>query len=95
MKGCKFTLPASYTNIVAPITPKMKMFDGIGSLLNITGTYYNVNSGVKALCKASESIVKINDVWNSVGKDLRKSTDLFAQINNLPEYPINKLLNLK
>ena len=48
-------MPLDYTAIVTPIMPRITVLDGIASLLNLTGTYYDISSNLDALCKASEN----------------------------------------
>ena len=91
MKMYKITMPLDYTAIVTPIMPRITVLDGIASLLNLTGTYYDISSNLDALCKASENIVKVNDAWQTIGKDFCIASNKFAQMNNLcnlPTFPL-------
>lgn len=83
MKQNKYTTSFNYSALISPIAPRVKPLDGIGSLFNITGTYYNINPNLDALCKASEHIVNLNEVWKNVGNDLFKAVDRFAELNNI------------
>ena len=87
MKPHKITVSFKYTAIIAPIVPKITIFDGISSILDLTGTYYDINANLDALCKASENIVKVNEVWQTIGKDISKASDEFARINSISKLP--------
>lgn len=87
MKPYKITVSFKYTAIIAPIVPRITIFDSMSSILNLTGTYYNINANLDALCKASENIVKINEVWQTIGKDISKASDEFARINSISKLP--------
>lgn len=83
MKQKKHTIPFDYSALISPITPRVRPLDGIGSLFNLTGTYYDIHSNLEALCKASEHISGLNEVWKNVGMDIFKATNQFAEFHNL------------
>lgn len=93
----KYLLSLNYSALISPLIPRVQALDSIGSLFNFTGTYYNIESNLDALCKASEHISKLNDVWENVGMDIFKATDQFAKLNNMDltpfEYNLPKLPN--
>lgn len=94
MKTYKVIMPLQYTAIITPIAPRLTLIDGIISTFNLTGTYYDTSARLDALCKASEHIVKINDVWSMIGKDLYKASDEFARIHHLSK-AINPMSGFK
>lgn len=71
--------------IINPIIPRMDVFDGIGSLFNLTGNYYPINSMIEEVCDASRHISSMNMAWSKIYEDLNKSIADFASINKLPE----------
>ena len=99
MKQNKKYLPSlDYSALISPLIPRVQPLDSIGSLFNLTGTYYNIDSNLDALCKASEHVFKLNEAWENVGMDIFKATDQFAQLNNMGkltafEYNLPKLPN--
>ncbi len=87
-----------YSALISPLTPRVGPLDGIGSLFNLTGTYYNIDSNLEDLCKASEHISGLSHVWKNIGTDIFKAADQFAELNNIDKisafkYDLPKLSN--
>jgi len=106
MKLNKYIPLPDYSNFISPILPKFDALDGLGSLFNLTGTYYDFASPLDAITRASEQMTKISDVWKDVGSSLTEATDQFAAWNKigtfnhyrlpqLPETPWKHLPNPK
>lgn len=51
--------------------------NSISSLMNLSGTYYPYKPNWSAFYRASEDILKINDVWRAVGQNLYSAMDGF------------------
>ena len=78
--------------VIKPLTPRFSALDGVMSVLNTTGDYYRVDANIKNLCKASERITKLNDVWQVVGRDICRATDIFARTNDLCNIKTNRFI---
>lgn len=72
-------------DIINPIVPRMDVFDGIGSLLNLTGDYYPINPMIDELCEVSKRISTVNLAWSKIYEDLNKSVIDFSAIHKLPQ----------
>ena len=64
---------------------KMNILDGVGSLYNLTGNYYPVTPINKDILRAAERVSTLTKVWDNVYKDLGKSVNMFAKLNDLPQ----------
>lgn len=88
MKRIKFYKyePLSFgVDLIKPILPNMDVFDGIGSLFNLTGNYYPTTPKLDMLCDASKHISTASTAWTNIAKDLEKSILNFSSINCLPK----------
>ena len=83
MKQNKYIPLPDYSAFISPIVPKFDALDGIGSLFNLTGTYYPLSSPLETITKASSHITEINDVWNDVGAHILSATEQFAAWNKI------------
>ena len=90
MKQNKHTVLYDDSAFISPIAPRVNSLDGIGSLFNLTGNYYNIDPGLDALCKASRHISGISSVWGNVGNDLFKAANQFAESNRIGKISIFK-----
>lgn len=91
MKPYKYNYQSSLGfDIINPIVPRMDVFDGIGSLLNLTGDYYPINPMIDELCEVSKRISTVNLAWSKIYEDLNKSVIDFSAIHKLhqPSLPI-------
>jgi hypothetical protein len=59
--------------------PRCTFIDGLGSVLNLDGNYYEFN-GSKSEADADRKAL-ISD-WENVGDDIRKAIDKFENQNN-------------
>ncbi|MBR2867075.1 MAG: hypothetical protein IKC12_05085 [Alistipes sp.] len=84
MKPYKYKHRLLGEEIINPIIPRMDVFDGIGSLFNLTGTYYPINSMIEEVCDASRHISSVSTAWSKISEDMNKSVVDFASINKLP-----------
>jgi len=99
MKQSKNIIPFDYSALISPIKPRISSFDGVGSLFNIIGTYYDEEPNLEDLWKASSHISTLSDSWKKIGLDLFKATKQFAELNNIDqissfEYKLPKDYNL-
>ncbi len=86
MKPYKYNYQSSLGfDIINPIVPRMDVFDGIGSLLNLTGDYYPINPMIDELCEVSKRISTVNLAWSKIYEDLNKSVIDFSAIHKLPQ----------
>ena len=86
MKPYKYNYQSSLGfDIISPIVPRMDVFDGIGSLLNLTGDYYPINPMIDELCEVSKRISTVNLAWSKIYEDLNKSVIDFSAIHKLPQ----------
>lgn len=72
-------------DFINPIVPRMDVFDGIGSLLNLTGDYYPINPMINELRDASKRISTVNLAWSKIYEDLNRSAIDFSTIHKLPQ----------
>lgn len=84
MKAYKYKYRPLGLGIIAPIVPRMDVFDGIGSLINLTGNYYPINAMIDEVCDASKQISTVNIAWRKTYEDLNKSIIDFSTIHRLP-----------
>ena len=88
MKRIKFYKHKSLSlgsEIINPILPRMDAFDGISSLLNLTGNYYPTAPHLDKLCRASKHISTTKTVWMNIANDIDKSIADFSSTNQLPK----------
>ena len=85
MKPYKYKYQSLGFDFINPIVPRMDVFDGIGSLLNLTGDYYPINPMINELCEASKHISTVNLAWGKIYDDLNKSVIDFSAIHKLPQ----------
>ena len=85
MKPYKYKYQSWGFDFINPIVPRMDVFDGIGSLFNLTGDYYPINPMIDELYEASKHISTVNLAWGNIYEDLNKSIADFSSIHKLPQ----------
>lgn len=85
MKPYEYKYRSLGFDFINPIVPRMDVFDGIGSLFNLTGDYYHINPMIKELCEASKHISTVDIAWRKIGENLNKSIVDFSSIHKLPQ----------
>lgn len=58
-------------------------WNGMGSLFNLTGTYYNVNDWRRRNYNSLSRMTSMHSIWRSVEGDIFKSFRQFGMENNL------------
>lgn len=53
--------------LTKPLTPRMCFWTGIGSILDITGTYFDTEVHTKELRAAMENITTVKEAWQAIG----------------------------
>lgn len=91
MKPNKYIPLPNYSAFISPIVPRFDALDGLGSLFNLTGTYYNLASPLETITRASRHITTINDVWEDVGSGIFRATKQFAAWNKIETFQHTKL----
>lgn len=50
-----------------PLVPRMSFWTGIGSILDVTGTYFDTEVRTENLRAAMENITTVKEAWQAIG----------------------------
>lgn len=53
--------------LTMPLVPRMSFWTGIGSILDVTGTYFDTEVRTENLRAAMENITTVKEAWQAIG----------------------------